>query len=147
MITKEQLSEELKLAMKAKDKVRTKVLRMALSSIKLAEVEKGDPVDQNRLLAILQKEVKTREETIAEAEKADRPEMITELNQEIDILKQFLPKEMEDSELEQVVDAIIAETGANSIKQMGMVMKEAISRVAGRAANDRISKIVKTKLS
>ncbi len=147
MTTKEQLASELKNAMKSKDKVRTKVIRMALSSIKLAEVEKGEEIDKTRLLAILQKEVKTREETIAEAKKADRPEMIEDLNEEIFVLKEFLPVELNDGELEKIIDEVIQETGADSIKQMGGVMKGSIARVSGRASNDRISKMVKIKLS
>jgi len=147
MNIKEQLTNDLKSAMKQQDKIRMKVIRMVLSSIKLAEVEKGEELDSLRLLAILQKEVKTREETIAEAEKAGRPEMISELEQEIDVIKGYLPKEMDDDELETIIDQVISELNANSIKQMGQVIKEVISRVAGRAANDRISMIVKTRLS
>ena len=147
MNIKEQLINDLKSAMKQQDKIRMKVIRMVLSSIKLAEVEKGEELDSLRLLAILQKEVKTREETIAEAEKAGRPEMISELEQEIDVIKGYLPKEMDDDELETIIDQVISELNANSIKQMGQVIKEVISRVAGRAANDRISMIVKTRLS
>lgn len=147
MNIKEQLTTDLKSAMKQQDKIRMKVIRMVLSSIKLAEVEKGEELDSLRLLAILQKEVKTREETIAEAEKAGRPEMISELEQEIDVIKEYLPIEMDDDELEKIIDQVISELNANSIKQMGQVIKEVISRVAGRAANDRISTIIKTRLS
>lgn len=147
MNIKEQLTTDLKSAMKQQDKIRMKVIRMVLSSIKLAEVEKGEELDSLRLLAILQKEVKTREETIAEAEKAGRPEMISELEQEIDVIKEYLPTEMDDDELEKIIDQVISELNANSIKQMGQVIKEVISRVAGRASNDRISTIVKARLS
>jgi len=123
------------------------VIRMSLSSIKLAEVEVGGELEENRILAILQKEIKTREETIAEAEKANRPEMIKELNEEIAAIKEFLPAEIVDEALERIIDEVIAKTKAESIKEMGLVMKESISRVAGRASNDRISKIVREKLS
>jgi len=147
MNIKDQLIKNLKTAMKEKKKMKTRVIRMALSSIKLAEVEVGGELDENRILAILQKEIKTREETIAEAEKANRPEMIKELNEEIAAIKEFLPTEIDDEALGRIIDEVIAMTKAESIKQMGLVMKESISRVAGRASNDRISKIVKEKLS
>jgi len=147
MNIKDQLTKNLKTAMKEKYKMKTRVIRMALSSIKLAEVEVGGELDENRILAILQKEIKTREETIAEAEKANRPEMIKELNEEIAAIKEFLPTEIDDEALGRIIDEVIAMTKAESIKQMGLVMKESISRVAGRASNDRISKIVKEKLS
>ena len=147
MNIKDQLNKNLKTAMKEKDKIKTKVIRMSLSSIKLAEVEVGGELEENRILAILQKEIKTREETIAEAEKANRPEMIKELNEEIAAIKEFLPTEIDDEALGRIIDEVIAKTKAESIKDMGLVMKESISRVAGRASNDRISKIVREKLS
>jgi len=146
MNMREKLAEDLKSSMKNQDKVRTKVLRMALSSIKLADVEKGEPLEDTRLLSILQKEVKTREETIAEAKKADRGEMIDPLKEEIAVLKDYLPKELTDAELEEIIDEIIRKVNAESIKQMGLVMKESITKVAGRASNDRISKIARSKL-
>jgi hypothetical protein len=147
MDIKELLTVDLKSSMKNQDKVRTKVIRMVLSSIKLAEIEKGDNLDSARLLSILQKEIKTREETIEEAKKADRPEMIISLDKEIEVIKEYLPKELDDQELEKIVDDIISKSNAESIKQMGLVMKESIAEVAGRASNDRISKLIKEKLS
>ena len=147
MNIKNELTKNLKTAMKNKEKLKTRVIRMALSSIKLAEVETGNELEENRILSILQKEIKTREETIAEAEKANRPEMITDLNEEISLIKEYLPSEIDDGELEKIIDDVIEMTKADSIKQMGLVMKESITRVAGRASNDRISKIVKEKLS
>ena len=147
MNIKEQLTIALKTAMKEQNEIRKNVIRMALSSIKLAEVEKGSELDDARLLAIMQKELKTREETIAEAEKAIRPEMIITLNHEIDVIKEFLPAEISDDEIEKIIEQVISDTKADSIKQMGLVMKVAIERVAGRASNDRLSKIIKDKLS
>jgi len=147
MNIKEQLTIALKIAMKEQNEIRRNVIRMALSSIKLAEVEKGSELDDARLLAIMQKELKTREETIAEAEKAIRPEMIIALNHEINVIKEFLPAEISDEEIEKIIEQVISETKADSIKQMGLVMKVAIERVAGRASNDRLSKIIKEKLS
>jgi hypothetical protein len=147
MNIKEQLTIALKTAMKEQNEIRKNVIRMALSSIKLAEVEKGSELDDARLLAIMQKELKTREETIAEAEKAIRPEMIITLNHEIDVIKEFLPAEISDDEIEKIIEQVITDTKADSIKQMGLVMKVAIERIAGRASNDRLSKIIKEKLS
>jgi len=147
MDTKEKLTMDLKSSMKQQEKVRTKVIRMILSSIKLAEVEKGDDLDAARILSILQKELKTREETIEEAQKADRPEMISALNEEIEVIREYLPEELDDEELNKIIDEIIKRVGADSLKQMGLVMKESIDQVAGRAANDRISKLIKSKLS
>ncbi len=96
---KRNLENSLHTAMKEKDDVRKNAIRMALSSIKLAEIESGKELDDPSIFSILQKEIKTREETITEAEKANRPEMIPQLQDEIAILKEYLPKELSDEEL------------------------------------------------
>jgi len=147
MGVKNTLEDALKQSMREKDEMRRNALRMALSSIKLAEVEAGKELDDLSVFSILQKEIKTKEETIHEAEKAGRLEMIPPVKNEIDYLKSFLPKELTDSELRQLVQKIIEDTGAQSIKEMGMVMKIAIEQTAGRASNDRISKLVKEMLN
>ncbi len=133
--------------MREKDEVKRNALRLALSAIKLAEVEAGKALDDLTVFSILQKEIKTKEETIAEAQKAGREEMIHSIQAEIDFLKGFLPKELTDGELVEIVKSAISETGAATIKDMGRVMKSAIEKVSGRASNDRISKLVKDHLS
>jgi len=147
MNVKQQMENELKNAMKEKDAIKKNALRMALSSIKLAEVESGDELDDARIFAILQKEIKSKEETISEAEKAGREEMTDEIEKEIQVLEEFLPEELSEQELNNMIDEIIIATGAKSIKDMGSVMKEAIQRAEGRASNDKISKMVREKLS
>ena len=94
MSLKENLEKSLITAMKEKDNVRKNAIRMALSSIKFAEIESGKELDDQSIFNILQKEIKTREETIEEAEKANRVEMIPPLKDEIGILKEYLPKEL-----------------------------------------------------
>lgn len=147
MALKKELENELLKAMKSKDEVRRNTLRMAISSIKLAEVDSGGELDDSTVFGIMQKEIKIREETIAEAEKAERSDMIAPLEAEIQVLKGYLPKEMSDGELTELVKKIIAETGASSMKEMGAVMKNAIQEVQGRAANDRISKTIRELLA
>ena len=147
MSLKKTLEDALKQAMKNKDNVKRNALRLCLSTIKLAEVDTGKPLDDTAIMAILQKEIKTKGETISEAEKAGRNEMIAPIQAEIDYLKEFLPQALSDEELKSLVDGVISETGASSIKEMGKVMKMAIEKVAGRAANDRISKMVREVLS
>jgi uncharacterized protein YqeY len=144
---KKDIKNALHAAMVAGDKSSKNALRLALSSIKLAEVEKGEPIEDLRILNIIQKEIKTREETINEALKADRKDMIQPLENEIKVLKAFLPVEITDDELESIVINVVAELQASTIKQMGIVMKSVIEKVQGGAANDRISKIVKRILS
>jgi len=100
-----------------------------------------------KIFSILQKEIKIREETIAEAVKADREEMIEPLQNEIEILKNFLPSELTEDELMEEIKKVISELNATTIKQMGLVMKTVIENVQGRASNDKISKIVRDLLS
>jgi len=143
MSIKQSLERELLIAMKEKDEIKRNVFRMALSMIKLAEVEKSGPLDDPATVNILMKEIKTREEIIFEANNAGRDAMAITAKKDIDILKQFLPQEMNDEELSQLIKKEILESGASSLKDMGTVMKRAIEVAQGRASNDRISKIVR----
>jgi uncharacterized protein len=147
MSIKTDLENNLLMALKQKNSVKKNTLRMALSSIKLAQVETGKELDDPMIFNILQKEIKTREETIAEAVKANRNEMIAPLEAEIVILKSYLPIELSDDELVPLVKKSIEDLNAKTIKDMGMVMKSVISQVNGRASNDRISKVVKDILA
>ena len=147
MNIKNKLKNNLLSAMKEKDAVRKNALRMALSAIKLAEVESGKELDDPTTFGILQKEIKTRDETIAEAKKANRLEMVTPLEAEIEILKDYLPKELSDEELIAMVKKIVADIKATSMKEMGLVMKSAIHESQGKASNDRIIKVVRDLLS
>ncbi len=147
MSVKEALESALKQAMREKDEIKRNALRLALSTIKLAEVDAGKALDDLAVFSILQKEIKTKEETIAEAQKANRAEMVQPIQSEIDYLKEFLPKELSDDELADIIKSAIKETGAATIKDMGRVMKTVIEKAAGRASNDRISKIVRELLT
>ena len=143
MSLKIELENNLKKAMLAKENVKRDVIRMALSSIKQLEKDSGKELSDQDYMVVLQKEIKTKEETISEAKSAERDEMIPPILEEIDILRQFLPKELSDEELTTLVKEIIADTNAESMKEMGIVMKETISRAAGAATNDRISRTIR----
>ena len=147
MSLKEDLEKSLLSAMKEKNDLRKNALRMALSSIKLAEIESGKALDESMIFSILQKEIRTKEETIAEAEKANRPEMIPPIRSEIEILKEYLPKEMTEEELNILVKKTVSALNATTIKEMGLVMKSVIQEAQGKASNDRISKAVRDLLS
>ena len=143
---KKDLTDALHFAIKEKNTTSKNTIRLALSSIKLAEIEKGVELDDVEIYSILRKEIKFREETIAEAVKADREGMIEPLHNEIKVIKEFLPSELTDEELTEVVKKAISELNATSMKQMGIVMKAGIENVQGRASNDRISKIARSLL-
>lgn len=147
MVTKTELEAELKNAMRSGNEVAKRTLRLVLSDVKLAEVERMESLDEEALTAVLQKQVKTRKETIEDAEKADRPEMIEKTNEELEFLKQYLPEEISDEELKQMSQEAIEEAGAQDPSEMGNVMKILMPRVQGRADGKRVSETVRTLLS
>jgi uncharacterized protein YqeY len=146
MSIKNQLNDSLKDAMKSGDEVRKRTVRMALASIKQAEVDKRVELDDAAVTGILQKEVKNRRESLEEARKANRPDLIEANEAEIRVLEAFLPKAMPAEELRAIVQAAITETGASAPADMGKVMKAVMPKVAGRAPNDMISATVRELL-
>ena len=146
MDLKSTLQSDLKDAMRSGDQARKNTIRMALTSIKLMEVDKGSQQDESIYLAVIQKEIKVRREAISDAERAHRPELITQAEQEIKILQGYLPQAFSQEELEAVVKATISEVGATSIREMGQVMKILIPRLQGRASNDQASQVVRKLL-
>ena len=133
--------------MKAHDEDGKRVYRMILSSIKFAEKTAGKELDDNEVVQILQKELKIRKETLAEAEKAGRAESAEEAAKDIAAIEPFLPKQLSPDELKAIIQQVITETGAQSAADMGKVMKAVMPKVKGLAANDMISKTVKELLS
>jgi uncharacterized protein YqeY len=140
---KQQLENALKEAMRANDDLRKRTLRMALSAIRLTEIDKGSSLDDNAVMAILQKEIKSRQESIADAQKANRPDLVASSQAEIAVLEGFLPRQLSAQELEEVVRQVIAEVGATTLREMGQVMKVLLPRLQGRATGDQASQIVR----
>lgn len=147
MELKNRLTNDMKDAMRARDEQRRTTLRMVLSAIKLAEVEKQGELDENSLLALLHKEIKSRRESIADAEKAGRADLIMAAQGEIAIIEEYLPKPFTPEELEALARQAIEETGAQSVREMGQVMKVLIPRLEGRASGGEASQTVRKLLS
>jgi uncharacterized protein len=147
MNAKEQLQKALKDAMRANDLVGKRTIRMALSAIQLAEVETRKDLDDSAVFAILQKEIKSREESIQDAKKAARPDLVDEAQDEIAVLKKFLPEQVSQDELEAIVRETIQEVGASSMREMGEVMKVLIPRLQGRATGSQASEVVRKLLA
>lgn len=143
---KSSLQSDLQEAIRNGEGTRKSTLRMLLTAIKLAEVEKGSQMDEAAYLAIIQKEIKSRHEAIADAEKANRPELIPQAEAEILILQGYLPTALSPAELEIMAKAAISEVGATSIREMGQVMKILIPRLQGRATGDQASQMVRKLL-
>lgn len=146
MNLKENIQKALTNAMKERDEDTKRTLRLVLSAIKLAEIDEKGELDESRILAILQKEVKTREDSIQEAQAAGRQDLIQQAEREIKILNLFLPKQLDDEELKQLAKGVIQETDATSIRDMGMVMKNLMPKLEGRASGQDASKIVRELL-
>lgn len=146
MSLKERLETELLNAMRNQDENRKRTIRMAISTIKLAEVEHQKPLDDQSIIAAIHKEVKIRKEKIEDARKGNRPAIIDEAEKEIAILQEFLPSMMEEEELEKLTGSVIQEMGAQGMKDMGSVMKVMIEKTNGRAPNDSISRVVRNLL-
>ena len=146
MNTKDQLSEDLKDAMRAKDELRKRTLRMALAAIKNTEIDKRAALDEVDVLAILQKEVKSRYETIEGAEQAGRADLIAEANAEIVVLEGYLPQALSAEELERIVRETITEVGATSPREMGQVMQAVMPKVRGRADGKEVNQVVRRLL-
>jgi uncharacterized protein YqeY len=146
MEIKSTLQSDLTDAIRHGEETRKSTLRMVLSAIKFAEVEKNAHMDEAAYLAIIQKEIKARRETIADAEKANRPELITQAEEEIVILQGYLPAALSQEELENMAKLAITEVGATSIREMGQVMKILMPRLQGRATGAQASQVVRKLL-
>ena len=148
MSIKEQLTEDMKTAMKDREagKLRLGVIRMVRSNIKNTEINEKRELNDDDVLAVLMKEVKMRQDSLEEFKKADRQELVAQAEEEIAILKKYLPAALSDEELKAVVAEVIAETGAAGPKDMGKVMPAVMAKTKGRADGKRISAMVRELL-
>ena len=143
----EKITKDLTEAMKAKDTFRTSVLRMLKSALKNEEINKKSSLTDDEVLAIIKKQVKTRKDSMNEYASYNRMDLADSLQKEIDILNAYLPDELSDEELEKVITETITKLNADSVKQMGLVIKTISSEYGARCDMAKVSKIVKEKLS
>jgi uncharacterized protein YqeY len=137
----------MKTAMRAKDGARLSTVRLALAAMKQKEVDERVELTDADVLAILEKMIKQRRESIAQFEKAARKDLADKEKAEIEVLSAYLPQKMSDAEVAQAVSAAVSEAGASGIKDMGKVMALLKPRLAGRADMGAVSALVKNKLS
>lgn len=147
MVTKASLENDLHAAMRAGDDVRKRTLRMILAAVKLAEVERRSALDEPGLLAVLQKEAKTRHEAIEDAGRAGRSELAEAARLELALIESYLPRPLGPEELEQLARQAIAEAGAAAPGDMGRVMKVLMPRIQGRADGKAASDLVRRLLA
>jgi len=143
---KDRLEGGLKEAMKSGDRVAVSAIRLSLAEIKNAAIDKRRALEDNEIVNILRSGVKKRHESIEMFTKGGRQDLVDKESAEIKVLEGFLPAGLSAAELEALVAAAIAETGAASMKDIGKVMKAVLPRVAGRADGSEINKLIRAKL-
>lgn len=147
MSLSEKIRTDMVAAMKAKDQNRVAVLRMLMSAIKDAAIAERGELDDDGVIKILMSYAKKREESRVQMTELGRDDLAANEERELTIVKEYLPEALGDDELADLVRGVIADLGAESMKDMGRVMKECVSRAEGRADGNRISALVKAQLS
>ena len=140
---KEKLMEDLKESMKNKDTVRKNTVQMVRASILQIEKDKGIEVEDDKIIDIIAKEVKTKKDALKDFEKAKRQDLIDLTNREIELLQEYLPKQLSRDEVKVEVQKIITEIGATSMKDMGAIMKEAKAKMGASAEGKTINEVAK----
>ena len=146
MALREQLNEDIKNAMKARDQERLGTLRLMLSAVKQREVDERITLDDAGVIGVVEKMIKQRRESIAQFEKGGRPELAEREKAEIGVLEAYLPQQLSPAEVEAIASATIASTGAKSAADMGKVMGVVKPKLAGRADMGKVSGLVKARL-
>jgi uncharacterized protein YqeY len=144
---KTRITDDVKAAMRSKDKQRLGTLRLLTAAIKQIEVDKRIELDNDQIIAVIEKMLKQRKDSIEQFEKAGRNELAEIEINEVAILKEFMPEQMSDAEIDTLIDDAITSTGANAMKDMGKVMGILKPKLAGKADMGAVSGKIKTKLS
>lgn len=143
MTLKDRLTDNLKEAMKNKEQVRKSVVTLIRAGIKQCEVDTRQELTDEDIISLISKQLKQRKDALVDFEKANRTDLIEQTNQEIAILENYLPEQLDDVELKEIITKVVEEVGATSMKDMGKVMAKTISLVQGRADGKRINAMVK----
>ena len=140
------INDDVKAAMKARDKERLAVLRLITAAIKQIEVDQRTTLDDDGIIGVLEKMVKQRKDSIEQFRKAGREELAAQESAEIEIIQQYLPEPLSDSEIDALISEAISATGAAGMKDMGKVMGMLKPKLAGRADMGKVSQIIKSRL-
>jgi uncharacterized protein YqeY len=147
MSLKNQITEDMKSALKAGDKDRLKVVRLIMAAIKQVEIDSRTELDDAAVLGVLEKMVKQRRDSVEQFEKGGREDLAASERAEIEVLQAYLPEQLSADEITALVDEVIAATGAEGIRDMGKVMGQIKARAAGRADMGAVSATVKERLN
>lgn len=141
------INEDLKSAMKDKDKEKLSVIRMLKSAIQLAKIDLGHEPNDDEVVTIISKQIKMRKDSIAEFSKAGRDDLASQYQNEIDVLNTYMPEALSLEEVNNIIDSVFDEVKPEGMKQMGIIMKEVSSKVKGRYDMSEVSKMIKDRLS
>lgn len=144
---KEKLMDDLKAAMRDKDEIKKNTVQMVRAAILQIEKDKGIKVEDEKIVEIIAKEVKGKKDALVDFEKGGRDDLVSQTNQEIAILQEYLPKQLSAEEIKIEVEKVIKDLGATSMKDMGPVMKEAKARIGAGADGRAINEVVKELLN
>ena len=141
------MEKDLTVAMKGGDKDRRDTLRLLLNALRASEKELQRPLSDDEELQVLQRERKRRQEAIEAYRAADRTEQAEREERELDVLEEFMPEPLSDDDVERIVDDVIAEVGATSLRDLGRVMADVMPQIAGRADGSVVSQLAREKLA
>ena len=144
---KQLITDDMKLAMKAQDKSALKAIRMILGAIKQKEIDERINLDDTQVLAVIQKMVKQRKDSISQFSDAGRTDLVEVEEAELSIINNYMPKQLSEAEIEAVVVKAIADSGADSMKDMGKLMGILKGQLDGKADMGQVSQLIKSKLS
>ena len=144
---KEKLLEDMKVSMRDKNVIRKNVIQMVRAAILQIEKDKKIELTDDQIIDVIAKESKKRKDSLPDYEKSGREDLINQVKEEIEILAEYLPKPLSQEELEKIIEDVINETGATSMKEMGVVMKTVKEKVGASADGKTINEIVKSKLA
>ena len=142
-----QILEDLKQAMKAQDKLKLAVIRMVKGAMQMEELNKKRELNDDEVIAVISKQIKTRKESIVEFEKASRKDLIEQTTKEIEILNEYMPEQMSEEELIKIIDEVFSSVNPTSSSDMGKIMREITPLVKGKADMSLVSKLIKDKLN
>ncbi len=143
----EQINEDVKTAMKEQDKEKLSVIRMVKSALQMAKINLKHDLSDEEAIDVIDKQIKMRNDSITEFEKASREDLVNQYKKEIDILKKYMPEELSLDDVTKIIDEAFKEINPTSQKEMGLIMKAISPKVKGRYNMKEISDIIKNKLS
>lgn len=141
------INEDVKTAMKARDKEKLSVLRMLKSALQNEQIKKGTELNEEEELSVLSREMKQRRDSLTEFKNADRQDLVEKLENEIVIVESYLPKQLTEEELQSIVQEVIASVNATSTSDFGKVMGAIMPKVKGKVDGNAVNRIVKEQLS